>query len=530
MSGRAGRRGKDDRGIVIQMLDEKMEPDVAKGMIYGDPDPLFSSYHVSYNMVLNMLRVEDADPENILRMSFHQYQQEQQAPEMERQAAEMQREACAIEISNESEVAELFTWTKQLERTQFEMLNFIRKPQYALPFLHPGRLIRIRQVECADYGWGVLVNCRKFTEGDVDIALGLEKGKTEYILDILLEVVCDEKSDIFRPVSQIDDASTVRFHVLAIALEALRDISAVRVALPKDLRTQANKNTVLKTLKEVQRRFKDKGGIPLLDPVADMGITEEAFREMVKRADELRNRIVKSGVGESVELASAMEKYGIKMNLLEESRKHRHLAKETQSIALKEELKRMKRVLRRLGYTSPEGVLQTKGRFACELNTANELVLTDMVFEGLFNDLSVEQSVALLSSFVHQEKVKEGINKVRQDLQVPFRQLQVIARNVAKVMIDAKITIDEEEYVNTFNPDFMEVAYAWCSGAKFVDICKLTDIFEGSIIRVIRRLEELLRQVASAALAIGNTELKNKFEEGADKIRRGVVFAASLYL
>jgi ATP-dependent RNA helicase DOB1 len=54
--GRAGRRGKDDRGIVIQILDEKMEPDVAKNMIYGASDPLFSSYHVSYNMVLNMLR------------------------------------------------------------------------------------------------------------------------------------------------------------------------------------------------------------------------------------------------------------------------------------------------------------------------------------------------------------------------------------------------------------------------------------------------------------------------------------------
>lgn len=33
MSGRAGRRGKDDRGIVIQMLDEKMDPLVAKGKI-----------------------------------------------------------------------------------------------------------------------------------------------------------------------------------------------------------------------------------------------------------------------------------------------------------------------------------------------------------------------------------------------------------------------------------------------------------------------------------------------------------------
>ena len=53
---------------------EKMEPDVAKGMIYGASDALHSSYHVSYNMLLNMTRVEDADPENLLRASFHQYQ------------------------------------------------------------------------------------------------------------------------------------------------------------------------------------------------------------------------------------------------------------------------------------------------------------------------------------------------------------------------------------------------------------------------------------------------------------------------
>ena len=51
-----------------------MEPEVAKNMIYGASDPLFSSYHVGYNMVLNMLRVEDANPENLIRTSFHQFQ------------------------------------------------------------------------------------------------------------------------------------------------------------------------------------------------------------------------------------------------------------------------------------------------------------------------------------------------------------------------------------------------------------------------------------------------------------------------
>jgi ATP-dependent RNA helicase DOB1 len=52
MSGRAGRRGKDERGIVIQMLDEKMEPDIAKNMIYGASDPLYSSYHVRFKNFL----------------------------------------------------------------------------------------------------------------------------------------------------------------------------------------------------------------------------------------------------------------------------------------------------------------------------------------------------------------------------------------------------------------------------------------------------------------------------------------------
>jgi len=90
--------------------------------------------------------------------------------------------------------------------------------------------------------------------------------------------------------------------------------------------------------------------------------------------------------------------------------------------------------------------------------------------------------------------------------------------------------MDVEEYVEKFKPHMMDVVHSWCKGAKFADICKMTNIFEGSIIRCMRRLEELLRQLCAAAKAIGNSELEAKFAEGINKIKRDIVFAVSLYL
>lgn len=55
-------------------------------------------------------------------------------------------------------------------------------------------------------------------------------------------------------------------------------------------------------------------------------------------------------------------------------------------------------------------------------------------------------------------------------------------------------------------------------------------IYEGTLIRTLRRLEEVLRQFATASKIVGNAELEQKFEEGIKRIKRDVVFSASLFL
>ena len=67
-------------------------------------------------------------------------------------------------------------------------------------------------------------------------------------------------------------------------------------------------------------------------------------------------------------------------------------------------------------------------------------------------------------------------------------------------------------------------------GKANISCSKLTDVYEGSLIRMFRRLEELLRQMGQGAKVMGNEELEAKFDSALTKVRRDVVAAQSLYL
>lgn len=84
MSGRAGRRGLDARGIVIMMCDEKIEPDAAKNMVKGQADRLDSAFHLGYNMIINLMRVEGISPEFMLERCFFQFQNTMSVPVLEK--------------------------------------------------------------------------------------------------------------------------------------------------------------------------------------------------------------------------------------------------------------------------------------------------------------------------------------------------------------------------------------------------------------------------------------------------------------
>ncbi|KAH9832009.1 antiviral helicase [Rhodofomes roseus] len=538
MSGRAGRRGLDDRGVVIMMCDEKLEPAGAKEMIKGEADRLDSAFHLGYNMVLNLMKVEGISPEYMLERCFFQFQSSMGVPLLEDELRREEERKQSIVVPDEERVAEYYEYRQQLDQMGQDFRDVITHPSYSLPFFQPGRLAHIKYKD-VDFGWGAIVNYQKRLPAKNVPVAGLDDvpPHEQYILDVVLS--CAESSSLpkdrnitvatpggVQPCMKGQKGTPL---VVPVFLSTVKAISRLRISLPKDLRPVNARETVQKTVQEVQRRFPD--GVPLLDPVQDMEIKDDKFKALVKKIDLMESKLVSSPLHKDSRLPELYTAYKRKQECQTTIRELKKRIQATNDVLQMEELKCRKRVLRRLGFTTSADIVDMKGRVACEISTGDELLLTELIFNGVFNSLSPEQCAGLLSCFVFTEK-SEQVTKLKEELAAPLRVMQEIARRIAKVSKESKLPINEDDYVKSFKVELMDSVVQWCRGASFADICKLTDQFEGSLIRVFRRLQELIRQMAQAAKVIGNSELQEKFEKASEMLERpnSVIFCSSLYL
>lgn len=114
-------------------------------------------------------------------------------------------------------------------------------------------------------------------------------------------------------------------------------------------------------------------------------------------------------------------------------------------------------------------MVQLKARVACEISTGDELVLTELLFNRFFNELTPEQCAACLSCFIFEEQSKD-VPPLKEELAKPYREILQQARVIAKTSQESKLVVNEEEYLKTFKFELMEVVYAWSKGATFAEI------------------------------------------------------------
>ncbi|CAN3373327.1 hypothetical protein DIURU_001295 [Diutina rugosa] len=539
MSGRAGRRGLDDRGIVIMMIDEKMEPQVAKGMVKGQADRLDSAFHLGYNMILNLMRVEGISPEFMLENSFYQFQNAASVPQLESQKQSLQNEISEIVVEDESQIKDYYDLKHQLQKYENEVREIVTHPGHILPFMVPGRLVRVKIPQKTansyhDYGWGVVSGFSK--RGKPVRGAPAYSPHDSYVVNVFVTTMFkDSPVNLIKPnnpqlpegIRPAAGSEQSRGEFIPVTLSSIWQVSSAKLRAPKDMTSSSTKKLLVKTLKNALQQM--KAGVPDLDPVSSIKIEDPEFSTLLRKCQILKEKMNNNPLAGTAKLAANYPTYERKVALENEISTISKKISETQAVIQLEDLKNRRRVLRRLEFTTADDIIELKGRVACEISSGDELVLTELIFNGTFTDLTSEQCAALLSCFVFQEKANE-VPKLTPELAEPFKNLTEMAAKVAKVYREAKIDIVEQDYVDTFRPELMEVTYAWCKGAKFAQLCKMTDVYEGSLIRTFKRLEELIRQIVDAAKTIGNNELQQKMEKAGEMVHRDLVAAASLYL
>ena len=147
-------------------------------------------------------------------------------------------------------------------------------------------------------------------------------------------------------------------------------------------------------------------------------------------------------------------------------------------------------------------------------------------------DFDPEEIVALLSAFVFQERT-DFTPTLTSNLEEGRDIIIGLSEKVNNYQIKHQVILssdDSNDFVSRPRFGLVEVVYEWARGMSFNRITDLTDVLEGTIVRVISRLDETCREVKNAARIIGDPGLFTKMQTAQELIKRDITATASLYM
>ncbi|CDJ69068.1 RNA helicase, putative [Eimeria necatrix] len=335
MAGRAGRRGLDDRGIAIIMFDEQVDPEEAKGLFMGGAAPLISTFHLGFNMLLNLFRIEDADPVYMISRSFANFQQHGRSLKLQQELQQLQQQLRAAtdirslvtlpegekepDFDVEEAISSFYGRKHELLQQGRLLRSIAMQPQQLARFLQPGRLVGLLEDDGTEWGWATCV--QKLQKRKVP-STNAHEGPTEQLLVHCL-VSCDPLSvqplepkgapggppakgapggppekgapggapapirpHKPRPAPPVgEEGKDYVLEVVPFSVSCVARVSKCKMSLPAggDVDSADARRSINFQLQIIQEKFKDCGGLPLLDPVVDMKVDHPQLAELVSR-------------------------------------------------------------------------------------------------------------------------------------------------------------------------------------------------------------------------------------------------------
>jgi antiviral helicase SKI2 len=536
MAGRAGRRGLDTVGSVILVTPGAEEAPPAarlRQMMLGDPTKLRSQFRLTYNMILNLLRVEALKIEEMIKRSFSENATQALLPEHEKQIkvsegdlAKIQRESCN---TCDKDIDACHQASVDFQRLTSDLYLAMIATPVGRRMFQSKRLIVFRGQDDVRTA-GVLlsdgiVKTKRLSVQVLEITF--MKGRKRQDADFLPYLPRFRRH--FVPLPESGGETKLRQQMVALEdIEALTkshvqiDVQAVLNKKPeammksKTLLLEICSSWTSSTWNELDwhKYLKDMSLRNLLDERSKIATIAQDC-ECIHCPDFPKH------------FAMAHDQWIIK----EKIDGIRQLMSD-QNLQLLPDYEQRISVLKDLGFIDENSRVELKGKVACEIHSADELVLTELVLENVLSEYEPEEIVALLSCFVFQEKTDSTPN-ITPALERGIETIIKISEKVNHYQILHQVILssdDSNDFVSRPRFGLVEVVYEWARGMPFSRITDLTDVLEGTIVRVITRLDETCREVKNAARIIGDPTLFTKMQTCQELIKRDICATASLYL
>ncbi|ODV95394.1 hypothetical protein PACTADRAFT_3095 [Pachysolen tannophilus NRRL Y-2460] len=533
MSGRAGRRGLDSTGTVIVMAyNQPLEAGNFKEVTLGTPTKLRSQFRLTYNMILNLLRIEALRVEEMIKRSFSENSTQSLLPEHEREIIRFEKELNTIKIDecDQCHLTDLNLVHKALvdyktlyseivkESLKISSLKSKFKTGRLLMFRDPSNLVRPGFIVRTN------LNANSFVVLTFDVGKTAEANNTTDIpyIPMIKGFVKKYFSKMKYPadselIFQEVGFDRIEFVSLYVLKTKLNDIINNEEEAILDVRNRIN--TLLKfQLKWDEFDFKYFSNLTLL--------------ELNKKKDELLDVIQNSDILNCPNFIHHFNQINHQYHVQSKIASLKSLISD-ENLELLPDYEQRLSVLKELGFVDQALNVVLKGRVACEINSGWELIMTELVLDNFLGEFEPEEVVALLSAFVYEGKTNDdedicitprlerGKEKIKS---IAEKTLQVYEAN------QVPLTQEEEEFLERKRFNLVNVVYEWARGMSFNEIMQMTNEAEGTIVRVINRLDEVVREVKNVALIIGDSVLHQKMSQAQESIKRDIVFCASLYI
>ena len=534
MAGRAGRRGIDTVGTVIVVSSGKSEaPSVLelRAMIIAPPTKLKSQFRLHYNMMLNLLRVEALKIEEMIKRSFSESATQALLPQHERDIAgnqatleKIKREPCPI---CDVDLEAFHDAAVQYEKLTKELQALTLNTPVGRRIWTAKRMIVYKRDQIRTVGVLVEDGVRAASLKVLEIGSVDRKVQSSDVLPYLPDL---KFRHMLAPLPT--DAEHIKCRVVSVPVEDVECVTRTLlktkgpgwyIKLPKFQKQIAEEEFPQRYSSWYTRDWDE------VDWSSDTAIT---VRDLITEREKLVPVIVNANCLECPNFLKHFEMQHAEWLVKTQIKDIMHQMSD-QNLALLPDYNQRIEVLKDLGFIDTESRVLLKGKVACEIHSADELVLTELILDNILAEFEPAEIVALLSSFVFQEKSDvDPYHHVTSSLQRGITAITAISKRVNDVQTLHQVLLSSDDADFESQPRFglVEVVYNWAEGMGFKEIMDLTDVMEGTIVRVVTRLDETCREVMSAARLIGDPGLYAKMEKAREMIRRDVVFTASLYM